>query len=118
MHIFCIALQHIELFQVFQRRPEKDYRSCVCVCACVVVLQRGADWFYHRGMDAGENTLEGIITRLITRSITDNKVSAGVGASMVMGGWYEYTPKKHGNVPGHHRHTHPFEHNIRLCVSA
>ena len=29
----------------------------------------GADWFYHRGMAAGENTLEGTITRLITRNL-------------------------------------------------
>lgn len=35
--------------------------------------ERGADWFYHRGMAAGENTLEGTITRLITRSLTERK---------------------------------------------
>jgi hypothetical protein len=33
--------------------------------------ERGADWFYHQGLEAGENTLEGHITRLITRSLTE-----------------------------------------------
>ncbi len=31
------------------------------------------DWFYHRGMAAGENTLEGTLTRLISRSLTEKK---------------------------------------------
>ena len=33
--------------------------------------ERGGNWFYHRGMSAGENTLEGIITRLITNVLVD-----------------------------------------------
>jgi len=33
--------------------------------------ERGGNWFYHRGMSAGENTLEGVITRLITKVIVD-----------------------------------------------
>jgi len=33
--------------------------------------ERGANYFYHRGMSAGENTLEGIITRLITKVVVD-----------------------------------------------
>jgi ADP-ribosylglycohydrolase len=33
--------------------------------------ERGANWFYHRGMSAGENTLEGVITRLITNVLVD-----------------------------------------------
>lgn len=33
--------------------------------------ERGGNWFYHRGMSAGENTLEGIISRLITNVIVD-----------------------------------------------
>eukprot|EP00960_Hanusia_phi_P067047 766534-Hanusia_phi.AAC.2 len=32
--------------------------------------ERGGNWFYHRGMKAGENTLEGVITRLITKVIS------------------------------------------------
>jgi len=33
--------------------------------------ERGGNWFYHRGMAAGENTLEGVITRLITNVCVD-----------------------------------------------
>eukprot|EP00292_Cryptomonas_paramecium_P011626 CAMPEP_0113707870 /NCGR_PEP_ID=MMETSP0038_2-20120614/28649_1 /TAXON_ID=2898 /ORGANISM="Cryptomonas paramecium" /LENGTH=320 /DNA_ID=CAMNT_0000633479 /DNA_START=90 /DNA_END=1048 /DNA_ORIENTATION=- /assembly_acc=CAM_ASM_000170 len=33
---------------------------------------RGANWFYHRGMSAGENTLEGTITRMILRSMLEH----------------------------------------------
>ena len=30
--------------------------------------ERGGNWFYHRGMASGENTLECVITRLITKA--------------------------------------------------
>jgi hypothetical protein len=33
--------------------------------------ERGADWFYHQGLQAGENTLEGHITRMITNSLSE-----------------------------------------------
>lgn len=33
--------------------------------------ERGADWFYHRGLKAGENTVEGPVTRLVTNSLTE-----------------------------------------------
>lgn len=31
--------------------------------------ERGGNWFYHRGLRAGENTVEGPITLLVTKSI-------------------------------------------------
>ena len=33
--------------------------------------ERGGNFFYHRGMAAGENTLEGVITRMITSVIVE-----------------------------------------------